>query len=147
MDRNKHTCPPEAVQRPTRVRNPHAVRRASDQAVFYQETRSQEVLARPLASDPGCKPSADLAVSKTFLDIQEGGDVAGPIAAVDDTFQYRITVTNPTGGATATLVTVADDYPADLDPPQPGPGCTIDINAGGEPNVVCEQQWLEPGTV
>jgi hypothetical protein len=135
------------LRRPHRVRNFHVVRRSSDSALFYRTTNSFEVLTRALADDIGCKSSADLAVSKTFVDIQdpEGGDVVGPIAAVDDTFQYRITVTNPTGGATATFVTVADDYPADLDDPVPGPGCTIDINAGGEPNVVCEKQWLEPG--
>ena len=142
-----------ALTRTTRDLNYHVVRRLSDGALFYRTTPSSEVQARALAGDPGCKSLTDLSVAKTFVDIQdpEGGDVVGPIAPVDDTFQYRITVTNmnnptdPNDGGTATDVTLADDYPADLDNPVPGPGCVIDINAGGEQNVVCKKAWLESG--
>jgi Domain of unknown function DUF11 len=136
-----------ALLRWSRVRNFHVVRRASDGALFYRSPLSNQVQARAFAFDPGCKPSADLSVAKTAVDIQdpEGGDDVGPIAAVDDTFLYRITVSNPAGGATATDVDVADDYPADLDPPQPGNRCAIDVNAGGEQNVVCSITYIEPG--
>jgi uncharacterized repeat protein (TIGR01451 family) len=134
------------LTRHTRVRNFHVVRRASDSALFYRTTTSGDVLARALASDPGCKSSADLAVTKTVVDIPdpEGADDLTVITAPDDTFEYRVTVTNPAGGATATDVTVADDYPNELDPPQPGPGCALDV---GDPdvNVVCEAAFLEPG--
>ena len=127
-----------------RDRTFHVVRRASDSALFYRTTNSTPVRARALADDPGCKASADLSITKTIVDIQdpEGGDVIGPIAAVDDTFQYKITVTNPAGGATATDVDVVDDWPTDLDPAQPGNRCTVNATTG---DVTCSITYIEPG--
>jgi Domain of unknown function DUF11 len=133
-----------ALQRWMRARNFHVVRRASDSALFYRSLFSRETRARALNDDPGCKPSADLAITKTITDIQdpEGGDVIGPIAAVDDTFLVQIKVTNPAGGATATDVDVTDDWPTDLDPAQPGNRCTANATTG---DVACSITYIEPG--
>jgi uncharacterized repeat protein (TIGR01451 family) len=85
---------------------------------------------------PVTPPSANLSVTKTAVDVQdpEGGDTVGPIAALDDTFEYRIVVSNAGPNAAANVV-VLDDYPSDLDAAvEADADCTV--NAAGDVRCV-----------
>jgi uncharacterized repeat protein (TIGR01451 family) len=107
--------------------------RRNDDAVGNRTLASNTFQARRLATDTDCAPppplpSADLAVTKTAVDVQdpEGGDTVGPIADLDDSFNYVLTVTN-NGPDRATALSIRDTWPFGLDDP-----------ALADPDATCE---------